>query len=322
MAGANVADYLYPLDITGYAATNKVVTERHTLNPPPRPEENDGEITFHFILPFATPFYRDSVVLRHIATGQVLTRGVHYAVGHKFIDATNETEGARGGIYGSVMFYDRALSGQVQFDSYQTLGGEWTLNENKILEILSNRMTDPRTVSYEQVSGKPNVFPPLPHDHDVNDVTGAKELIAANYEISAAIREQTAAWMANPPLLLSEYFTRDEVTALLEAKPFETVRRMGNAVTGNQVIDCIASDVIYATVSGPVNWTFTNRPSTPTAAIYLELRLTNGGRFAQTFPAGTRFPYGDKGLSVNGTDKLIIMLSSDTIDITPIREMT
>lgn len=201
MAGENVTNYLYPLDTTGLAATNLVPNERHTLNPPPTPEENDGKISFHFIIPFAAPFYRDSVVLRHVASGQLLYRGVHYAVGHKFIVASKETEGRQGGVYASIMFFDPALSGQVVFEKYQTIGGEWTLNENKILEILSNRMTDPRTLSFEEVADKPNVFPPQPHNHDVNDVTGAKELIASNYDIAAAIRERTQDWLDNPPHL-------------------------------------------------------------------------------------------------------------------------
>jgi hypothetical protein len=201
MAGENVTNYLYPLDITGSAVTNLVLNERQTLNPPPTPEENNGEISFHFIIPFAAPFYRDSVVLRHIASGQLLYRGIHYAVGHKFIDASKETEGRQGGIYASIMFFDPTLSGQVALEKYQTLGGTWTLNENKILEILSNRAADPRTLSFEEVAEKPDRFPALPHDHDINDVTGAKELIASNYDIAAAIRERTQDWLDNPPHL-------------------------------------------------------------------------------------------------------------------------
>jgi len=201
MAGEDVTDYLYPLDITGNAITNKVEDERHTLNPPPSPEENNGEINFHFILPFAAPFYRDSVKLRHVASNRILIRGVDFAVGHKYIEASFETEGARGGIYASIMFMDPALSGQVVFDEYQTLGGNWTLDENKIFEIMSNRAVDPRTLSYEDVSGKPEQFPTLPHNHDINDMTGAAELVAAIYAVSAAVRERTQIWLDNPPHL-------------------------------------------------------------------------------------------------------------------------
>lgn len=321
MAGEDVTDYLYPLDITGRAATNKVVNERQTLNPPPPPEEMDGEITFHFIMPFAGPFYRDSVVLKHITTGRTLNRGTDWTVGHKFVGATYETEGTRGGIWGSIMFYDRALAGQVEITEYQNLGGEWTLNENKILEIISNRLADPRTLSFEEVADKPNVFPPLPHDHDITDVTGAKELIESNYDIAAAIRERTQDWLDNPPILFSEYYTRDEVDLLLEASPFETVKQVGN-VAGTVSIDCLSADVFRMTATAAVNFTFTNRPSLTTATRYIEIQLTNGGNFPMTFPAGTKWPYGDKVLTTGGIDKLVLALFSDKIDVTPIRSMT
>lgn len=198
-------DYLYPLDISGVAATNKVPNEKQTLNPPTE------ALDYHFILPFAAPYFRDSMVLRHITTGRPLTRGVDWMPGHKFHTASYETEGIKGGIYASILFMDRTLSGQVEMVSYQTLGGTWTLSHNKLLELMSNRAIDPRTLTYESVSGIPVAFPPIPHSHDATDLTGMGELITANYDIAAAIRARTQSWLDNPPFLMSEYYSRDQM---------------------------------------------------------------------------------------------------------------
>jgi len=201
----NIDTYLYPLDVTGRASTNKVVNERQTLNPP-------GEaLDFHFILPMATPYYRDSMKLVHITTGRALVRGIDWMPGHKFQAASFELENAYGGVYASILFLDRTLSGQVQLAEYQTLGGTWTLNEPRILEILSNRMVDPRSLTFDEVSDKPTVFPPVDHNHPVDDFTGMAEMIEATNDVAAAIRQRTEDWLENPPLLFGEYYNKTAV---------------------------------------------------------------------------------------------------------------
>jgi hypothetical protein len=214
MATGDVTDYLYPLDETGAATTNLVSNEKRTLNPPD--EDDTAAFNFHFILPWAGPYFRDTMVLTHTPTGRTLIRGTDWAPGHKFDSASYELQSVKGGVYASVLFYDQTLSGEVVM-SYQTLGGTWTLDENTILEIMSNLTVDPRSVTFEQVSGKPDVYPPSAHNHPVDDLTGMAETIAATYDISAAIREQTNTWLTNPPVLMSEYYTKDEVDAKFAA---------------------------------------------------------------------------------------------------------
>lgn len=210
MAAEDPLAYLYPLDTTGTALTNKVANERKTVNPP------SEEFDFNFILPGAAPFYRDTMVLINVTTGAELVRGVDWAPGHRFTSASYELQSIKGGVYASILFYNRKFSGQVAM-TYQTLGGPWTLYETKILEILSNRAVDPRFVTYEEVSGKPDVFPPIEHNHPADDLTGFRELISANYDIAAAIREKTDSFLTNPPILMSQFYTADEIDAKLES---------------------------------------------------------------------------------------------------------
>lgn len=208
MPVANPLDFIYPLDVTGVSPGNRVVGERKTLNPPVE------SLDFHYILPVAAPYYRDSVILTLVSSGRVLVRGIDWMPGHKFHSASFELQGIRGGLYTSILFMDRTLTGELDLE-YQSLGGEWTLSENKILEILSNRLVDPRFVTYDEVSDKPNVFPPVDHNHDAADLTGMVELIASNYDIAAAIRERSTDWLANLPILTNQWYTKDEVDLLL-----------------------------------------------------------------------------------------------------------
>jgi hypothetical protein len=216
-----ILEYLYPEDITGAATTNKVGPEKQTLNPP------EEELDFHWIIPKATPFFRDTMKLFDVATGRELIRGTDWAPGHKFNSASYELQGIKGGVYGSILFYDKTRGGQVELREYQTLGGNWTLNETKILEMLDAKAIDPRFVTYEEVNGKPEVFPPIEHNHPADDLTGMREQVEATYDIAAAIRQRTEDWLANPPILMSQYFTKDEIT----------VREMESRETAYQYTD-------------------------------------------------------------------------------------
>lgn len=213
MAANDIADYFYPVDATGYAATNKVPPEGHTVNPP---ESIPNQVNYNFIIPFTGPYYRDSMKLRHIASGRALQRGIDWMPGHKFLSASMETEQVRGGIYLSILFMDQTLSGQVMIDEYQTLGGPWALDENKIFEIMGNRSIDPRSISYDEVSDKPDVFPPVDHQHPSADFIGMTEAVVAMLGIATAVREQTNSYLQNPPVMFGLYYKKSEVNLFLD----------------------------------------------------------------------------------------------------------
>lgn len=204
-----MSEFLYPLDTTGSALSNRVRGEFQTLSPPTQSDN------FHFIIPKSGPYYRDTLKIRHVSSNRLLIRGVDWEPGHYFHSASYETEGVKGGIYQSILFLDRSLSGQIHLEEYFVLGGEWSLDENKILEILSNRLWDPRTITYEQVSGKPEVFPPIEHMHPAGDLTGMREQVEATYQVSAAIREQTQELPGKLELILENYYDSGDIDDLL-----------------------------------------------------------------------------------------------------------
>jgi hypothetical protein len=82
---------------------------------------------------------------------------------------------------------------------------------------------------------------------------------------------------------------------------------LGN-VSGATTINMTSGNYITATATGSVQWTFTGTVASPDSNGFL-LKLTNGGAFAQTWPASiTRWPGGTAPtLTTSGTDVLLFL---------------
>jgi len=171
MSNAPIA---YPFDPSGTLASNKITAEHQTISPPELSE-------FLFIIPAATPFFAESMVVVHLPSMRTLTAGVDYMPTHYFHDASLQCAKP---IYGSLTFFDNQITGAVRL-SYQTLGGDWTLESGKIVEILSNKLVNPRRVTWEQVADLPYAFPPIDHDWHLDDMVGMSEIV----EVLEGIRD-------------------------------------------------------------------------------------------------------------------------------------
>ncbi len=101
-----------------------------------------------------------------------LVEGVDYYFTHYFLGATRSCGKA---IYGSITFLNTSLRGTATLQ-YQTLGGEWTVNSTQIAEILADQINNPRTTTWEQVSGKPDIFPVIDHVWDLIDMVGMSDV--------------------------------------------------------------------------------------------------------------------------------------------------
>lgn len=173
---SNPNNYAYPFDPTGNAATNRIQGERQVISAP-------NWSDFYFIIPLAAPFFRESMQLIHHPSGRILAEGVDYVCTHRFHDASLAVGKP---IYGSITFYDKTLSGVVEMN-YQTIGGAWTLPEEEIIEILSNKLLNPRITVWEQVTDLPFEFPVIDHEWELDDMVGASEIVAAIEGIRDAI---------------------------------------------------------------------------------------------------------------------------------------
>ncbi len=173
---SNPNNYAYPFDPTGNAVTNRIQGERQVISAP-------NWSDFYFIIPLAAPFFRESMQLIHHPSGRILAEGVDYVCTHRFHDASLAVGKP---IYGSITFYDKTLTGVVEMN-YQTIGGAWTLPEEEIIEILSNKLLNPRITVWEQVTDLPFEFPVIDHEWELDDMVGASEIVAAIEGIRDAI---------------------------------------------------------------------------------------------------------------------------------------
>jgi hypothetical protein len=182
----NTNSFFYPFDPTGTAGTNLVSGERQVVNSP-------GIMDFFFIIPKAGPFFRSSLKVKLYPSGVELIEGVDYNPTHLFHAASHAT-GL--GVYGSITFYDHTLSGTISLE-YQSIGGDWVIDEAKILTILANTLVDPRITTWDEVVNLPYQFPIIAHEFNVDDFVGAEDIVEGIGGIRDAINAAAAGTSAS-----------------------------------------------------------------------------------------------------------------------------
>lgn len=161
-------DYTWALDPLGTSPNNLITGERHSLTV-------DSGNGFHFFIPKASPFFMKGVKVVHVATGRELFPYVDWAPAWEFTLATRRTLLP---VYGAIVILDKTLNGTFEIQ-YQTLGGEYTLDEQTLLTMLLNTVLDPRVTSWESVVDKPLFFTPLEHIFNVDQMVGMDNVVEA-----------------------------------------------------------------------------------------------------------------------------------------------
>lgn len=172
----------YPFDPEGTAPSNLITGEVQVLDPP-------NYSDFYFLIPRAAPFFANSLEIVKIDEARQLVRGQDYTPSYRFNDASSQ---CASDLYGAITILKRSMAGGVRM-KYQTLGGPWTIDEQKILELLSNAQRDPRITTWEQVVEMPERFPPIDHAWDVVDMVGMSKVVEVLYDIVSAIQDQAGA---------------------------------------------------------------------------------------------------------------------------------
>lgn len=162
-----MSNYTYPEDRTGHKASNRITGEQHTLTP-------DNTRNYHFIIPKFAPFFGQSIkVFKSINdTLLQLKEGVDYHLSLEYVSATLSTGK---GVYGGISFVNLNLDGTIVLE-YQTIGGKWTLDTQKMLEVIANIVFNPRGLTWDQINGKPETFGPTDHTFDFNNLLTEKQL--------------------------------------------------------------------------------------------------------------------------------------------------
>jgi hypothetical protein len=188
----------YDFDPSGTLAANKITGEITVLSAP-------NYSDFYFIVPRAAPYFVESLQIIHLPTSRVLVRGVDWVPSYRFHDASLACAKE---IAGAITFYDKTLAGAIRYN-YQTIGGPWTLDETKILELLSNAVTDPRVTTWEQVVERPIDFPVIDHQWNLTDLVGMSAVVEAANAIAEAIAESGSAAL---PAHLADHNNPHQVT--------------------------------------------------------------------------------------------------------------
>ena len=162
--------YAYPEDRNGTNPANRIVNERHTITPA-------NGTNFNFLIPRAAPYFESSMVVTHVASGNVLVKGIDWVPSYKFEMASNTPPFLQ--VFGSISILTTSYNGSTISLEYQTLGGGFVLAEADVTTVLTNTAIDPRLASWESVTMVPGVYLPEAHLHHIVDTVGYAELVAA-----------------------------------------------------------------------------------------------------------------------------------------------
>lgn len=218
--------YIPEFDPLGTSVDNRVLNEIHTIQ---AESVNDWQV----LVPLFSPFYSDGLSVSFKPEGESvftpLVMGLDYFLVYQYLDASRSTGKA---VYGGISLTNNTANGQVRFNQYQTIGGNWVINISKINEILANKIQNPRITSWEQIAQVPVKFPVITHEYELQDQVGASDIVQAIEGISQAIADtppnpELGAMAAILDHLADEddphpqYITEEELSNLLSENTFK-----------------------------------------------------------------------------------------------------
>lgn len=252
---------VYPLDPTGSLASNKILAEPQVLT-----AANGSK--FRMLVPTYAPYFEASVVMTITdPTGGVKTmvNGVDWYAGYIFLSASRACASPVGG---AIVIMDATLVGTLSI-TYQTLGGDYTLDLNTLTELVANAVINPVITSWEDITGLPTNYPPVDHVWDVADLTGA-------FDVIASIDALTAAYLASGDAGLATHeadHNNPHVVTAAQVGAY-TIAQADSAIAAAGVTLSQATALVQTNLTTHIN--NTNNPHQTTAA---EVGLGNVGNF-------------------------------------------
>lgn len=215
----------YPYDPTGRSPSNLVIGETHTLPP----------VNNRIIVPRLGAFYARSLIITH--NGNRLTLGRDYELAALYHDATVAT-----GQDVNVMIYFSNLDLDGEFVlEYQVVGGQFTGVWEAIQQYVNVLLVDPRKIKWDDILHKPELYAPMDHFHDVNDIYGLNHLVPKMEEIRQAVlrirsKEMRKVW----DRILS--IKKDTEALILRAND-ELINRIRNESNNQEEINRIKNQI-------------------------------------------------------------------------------
>jgi hypothetical protein len=222
----------YPLDLTGAAASNRVVDEAHVLN----------SANIRVCVPKYGAFYTDSVALRDATTNRPLKKYVDY---YPSVLYTLPTEASGMTVHQILVITDATCGANILFDA-QMVGGEYSYSYDAIIQLVQRLGLDGRAIEFDNIIGKPDGYEPAPHMHDVGDVYGFEFLSSSLDRVANAITLGSAAGQKGMydyiKARLSEVQTtiglisqsRNTAAAIIKTLEYTPADKAGGDITGPQ----------------------------------------------------------------------------------------
>ena len=148
----------YPLDLSGSNPTNLVLQEFHDIGPD----------TGRALVPQHGPFFTESLVIVERITGRVLTPHDDYMVLQPYQEATRRTGKPVSAV---IYIHSKSVADEIYID-YQVVGGEFSWSIFAIKQLIEDLDLDNRPAHWNDVIGRPLLFPPTPHLHPLSDTFG------------------------------------------------------------------------------------------------------------------------------------------------------
>ncbi len=155
--------FVYPLDLTGTRASNRV-EENHTL----------GTQEYRAFALKNGPFYTKDLTIRERNSGKLLKRGDDYECVFFYEDLSALTPGME--ICGVIVVHNTAVSEDVVVTA-NIAGGPFAHSAQVISDAIDALEINNKNTYWKNVIDKPDLFQPTPHFHDFADIYGMEFLI-------------------------------------------------------------------------------------------------------------------------------------------------
>lgn len=170
----------YSFDPLGTNPANRVPNEEHTVT------LTNGTNVFYYFLD-AAPFFEEGLAIVDPTTGDTLTPGVDYVLGHKYALASSQL---RKDVYGSIAFTDPTRQGTYKH-TYQALGDPFINTGNAVIVAGLSTLESLQSVLWEDLADVPSELPPGPHNLPTADIEGYTSLLAQFPLLIEALQKQS-----------------------------------------------------------------------------------------------------------------------------------
>lgn len=309
---SNLTQYKYPMDPTGTNPKNKIIGERHTVSAL-------AGTDFRLIIPKDGPFHKDSVKIKHVATGEFLIPEIDFTYSYYFEGAssTEPYPSIFGGISLLTSDYDGAT---LELTEYQTLGAEHVLNEQSLITLLTNVLVDPRTTTWDSVTYKPGYWTPDSHLTHAEETVGYGEMVAAlnTFTTTFQIEHRILAQLVIEHMQAENdpHNVSGKLLSRMQALEIKLLKALSNINSiNNNSISLEGDSLIYKGAS--YEWTITNYDSFSTYSVSGDFPTAaiEGSKLKITLPSN--FPSGNAKLNITRsgvTRELVLNVNGRTIN--------